>query len=284
MYRLHAFALKYPIELFPGDCDFQFNEDQATNETWALSAPISTCAPDLFTAGIVPESKALVFSIYGRLHSQFQGSISLLYYSGFGCVTLFLALGQGLLGGTITVLLNDPSHAAALLCWMVSTTGVLIGTSMMLAEWSDPRAVASHTPYVHGLAAAGLFGLQIVLWKESVFLAMRKVFDGRQTKFSKSPQHTAFLSLRFGPRHGVEPMAKELQAALAEHGIDGKIIEMDAGAHQLQPNVRDLIARLFAMHPRNLWNPSASIYLFLAPSFLPQLCRWKYQKRSLQRH
>ena len=44
----------------------------------------------------------------------------------------------------------------------------------------------------------------------------------------RSPAETAFFSQRFGPRHGVDEMAKQLQDALAEDGVDGKIINMKA--------------------------------------------------------
>ena len=42
------------------------------------------------------------------------------------------------------------------------------------------------------------------------------------------PELTAFISLRFGS-HGVDGMAQELQAALAQGGVDGRIIDMQAG-------------------------------------------------------
>lgn len=39
---------------------------------------------------------------------------------------------------------------------------------------------------------------------------------------------TAFISCRFG-NHGVDGMAQELQAALAHGGVDGRLIDMQAG-------------------------------------------------------
>eukprot|EP01045_Picozoa_sp_COSAG04_P007212 COSAG04_NODE_372_length_15668_cov_11.135975_9_plen_376_part_00 len=41
-------------------------------------------------------------------------------------------------------------------------------------------------------------------------------------------RHSAFFSLRFGDAHGVEPMAKELQAALKAKGVYAKIVDMQA--------------------------------------------------------
>ena len=53
----------------------------------------------------------------------------------------------------------------------------------------------------------------------------------------RSPLETAFGSLRFGPKHQVEPMAKQLQQAMAEDGADMRIIDMTAGAPYSPPSL-----------------------------------------------
>jgi hypothetical protein len=45
----------------------------------------------------------------------------------------------------------------------------------------------------------------------------------------RSPLETGFTSLRFGPEHGVFEMAKQLQAAMDEDGVDMRIVDMAAG-------------------------------------------------------
>ena len=44
----------------------------------------------------------------------------------------------------------------------------------------------------------------------------------------EGPERRAFFSLRFGDKHGVQPMAEALQAALAPKGVEAKIINMKA--------------------------------------------------------
>jgi hypothetical protein len=67
----------------------------------------------------------------------------------------------------------------------------------------------------------------------------------------RSALETAFGSLRFGPKHRVEPMAKQLQQAMAEDGADMRIIDMTAGAPSSPPSlVRCVLARsLASTHP-----------------------------------
>ena len=45
----------------------------------------------------------------------------------------------------------------------------------------------------------------------------------------RSPLETGFTSLRFGSEHGVLEMAKQLQAAMDEDGVDLRIVDMAAG-------------------------------------------------------
>eukprot|EP01043_Picozoa_sp_COSAG02_P016681 COSAG02_NODE_739_length_17830_cov_14.978174_5_plen_100_part_00 len=98
-------------------------------------------------------------------------------------------------------------------------------------EGPDWAFQGTYFKVVHVCTAGGLFGVMFVLWFD-VIAALFVPTSRRSPRvtFGKPPQQTAFFSLRFGPEHGVQPMAKVLQAALAEHGIDGKIIDMEAGA------------------------------------------------------
>ena len=50
--------MDYPADLFYGDCAFKIdgvsqpNMDAATNDTWWVAAPISSCTADLFAEGL----------------------------------------------------------------------------------------------------------------------------------------------------------------------------------------------------------------------------------------
>ena len=58
----------------------QLNQDPETNGTWTYVAPISSCTPDLFADGVVPNSTAMVYHGYGPLQYQFNGSLVVTYY------------------------------------------------------------------------------------------------------------------------------------------------------------------------------------------------------------
>ena len=69
--RFSGFAFNYPNGVFRGDCEFVPNMDAETNNSWAYSAPISSCKEGVFPDEPYPvPSKATVYSLYYGLNCE----------------------------------------------------------------------------------------------------------------------------------------------------------------------------------------------------------------------
>ena len=71
LFRFIGFVFDYPIGCFRGDCDFVPNMDVETNNSWAYSAPISSCSEGVFPDEPYPvPSKTTVYSLYYGLNCE----------------------------------------------------------------------------------------------------------------------------------------------------------------------------------------------------------------------
>ena len=85
-----AFAANYPVDLFRSDCwddawwstrdHGWLNMDDDTNGTWKHVAKLSSCTPDLFFDGVVPDSEATKIWWYAPLQIQYPCSMVVVIY------------------------------------------------------------------------------------------------------------------------------------------------------------------------------------------------------------
>lgn len=229
--RLVAFSLDYPTDLFFTDCPFETNMDPATNLTWEVAAPISTCSPALFLDGKVPKIDSMVLRGYHPLDAQINGSLVVIYYLSFGTVLYYSARGQGLLHDRLFAHLEMGwKHVFALLCWLVATFGLLIALGTMSAEWGHRGHSAQARWRMHYCTLFGMLGLVAVLWMDSAISVVRNA-----VKYEKDPHvveatHTVFASMRFIDGQPLNE-AIQLRETLKHHyNIHLKIVELLAGA------------------------------------------------------
>ena len=229
--RLVAFSLDYPTDLFFNDCPFEVNVDPATNLTWESAAPISTCLPQLFLDGKVPQMNSTVLRNYHPLDCQINGSLVVIYYLSFGTVLYYLARGQGLLHDRLfTNLEMQWRHVFALLCWLVATFGLLVALGTMSAEWGHRGHSAQARSRMHLCTLFGMVGLVAVLWMDSAISVVRNAM-----KYEKDPQkieatHTVFASMRFVDGQPLKEALQLREKLKHDYNIHLKIVELLAGA------------------------------------------------------
>ena len=229
--------MNYPVDLLHWDCAFeidgvfQLNMDAATNGSWWLAAPISSCTADLFADGVVPDSKAMVYRWHGRQEIQFFGSLIVAIYLLVGCFLYHAARGQGLLHDRLFSELDmDPKHVVALCFWLLATFGTVLALAVMWAEWDlgswefwDFGVI--WTIYVS--ATLGLLGMLAVLWKGALLSALG--IGDASAGAAQAAKYVVFASMRFA---NGQPLSEaiELREALKERGVHLKIVQLTAGA------------------------------------------------------
>jgi hypothetical protein len=241
--RLAAVVFGFPIGLFGGDCNFGPNLDLATNTTWYLSAPVRTCASDLFgvsntatgntaSAAWMHHTNATVLSMYIPLRYQAYNSYAIIIYFTVGSMLYFAARGQGVLHDRLlTELEMRPEQVIAVFFWLLATAGAVTGAAVAWADWGDRSKEGlwwDQTALCSQFFWLGIIG---VLWKDAILAAARSSLTigshseiGTTTTTSDSSR-VIFGSMRFPP----PPEALRLKAALHLRGVELLIIDMTAG-------------------------------------------------------
>jgi hypothetical protein len=79
---------------------------------------------------------------------------------------------------------------------------------------------------------AAFLGIIFILWYwERLFRAISLHLSENSVAIGNNHEgkQLIFGSMRFGPQHGVQPMAAHLQEKLAEYGVTLRVVDMAAG-------------------------------------------------------